>query len=135
MDDDAAQNHYQQRRLVWSIQSSYRRLNLLVAICDNRKYRDVIIDTYEAELRSKGTRCDRISLDLCQPSLKRSLQEHLEQQPELSTSSAAVVTVLGADQLLGLQLNEDKSALERLLFSLQWTRNRFGSFNCRWCYG
>jgi hypothetical protein len=76
VDDDAAQNHYQRCRLVWSIQSGYGRLNLLVAICDNCKYRDVIIETYEAELRIKGTRCDRICLDMFQPSLKRSLQEH-----------------------------------------------------------
>ncbi|PZV08807.1 MAG: hypothetical protein DCF32_03965 [Leptolyngbya sp.] len=128
MDDDAAQNHYQLRRLVWSIQSSYGRLNLLMAICDNWRYRDEIVDSYEAELREKGTRCDRICLDLSQPSLKRSLQEHLEQQPELSTSLAAVVTVLGADELLGLRLNEDKSALERFLFSLQWTRESLREF-------
>lgn len=55
VEDVAAQNHHQLRRLVWSIQSSYGRLNLLVAICDNWKYRDEIIDTYEAELRQKGT--------------------------------------------------------------------------------
>lgn len=63
-----------------------------------------------------------------QPSPKRSLQEHLEQQPELSTSPTAVVTVLGADKLLGLHLNEDKSALEKFLFSLQWTRESLRGF-------
>ena len=101
---------------------------MLVAICDNWKYRDEIIDTYEAELRGKGTRCDRICLDLYQPSLKRSLREHLEQQPELSASPAAVVTVLRADELLGLDLDEDKSALERFFFSLQWTRESLREF-------
>ncbi|MGG6241012.1 tetratricopeptide repeat protein [Nodosilinea sp. AN01ver1] len=128
MDDVAAENKHQLRRLVWSIQSSYGRLNLLVAICDNWKYRDEIIDTYEAELREKGTRCDRIRIDLRQPSLKQSLQEHVEQEPELETSPAAVVTVLGADELLGLRLNQERSALEQFLFSLQWTRESLREF-------
>ncbi|PZV08808.1 MAG: tetratricopeptide repeat-containing protein [Leptolyngbya sp.] len=129
VDDVAAENHHQLRRLVWSIQSSYGRLNLLVAICDNWKYRDEIIDTYEAELREKGTRCDRIRLDLRQPSLKQSLQEHVEQEPELATSAAAVVTILGADELLGLRLNQERSALEQFLFSLQWTRESLRDFH------
>ena len=128
MDDNEAQNHYQLRRLVWSIQSSYGRLNLLMTICDDWKYRDEVIDTYETELRTKGTRCDRIHLNLCQPSLKCSLQEHLEQQPELSANPTAVVTVLGADKLLSLRLNEDKPALEKFLFSLQWTRESLREF-------
>lgn len=128
VDDVAAQNHHQLRRLVWSIQSSYGRLNLLVAICDNWKYRDEIIDTYEAELREKGTRCDRIRIDLRQPSLKQSLQVHVEQEPELTTSAAAMVTILGADELLGLRLNQERSALEQFLFSLQWTRESLRGF-------
>ncbi|TVP67237.1 MAG: tetratricopeptide repeat protein, partial [Leptolyngbya sp. LCM1.Bin17] len=128
VEDVAAENQHQLRRLVWSIQSSYGRLNLLVAICDNWKYRDEIIATYEAELEGKGARCDRLRLDPQQPSLKRSLQEHLEQAPELATHPAAVVTVLGADELLGLRLNQDKSALEQFLFSLQWTRESLRGF-------
>ncbi len=128
MEDVAAENQHQLRRLVWSIQSSYGRLNLLVAICDNWKYRDEIIATYEAELEGKGARCDRLRLDPQQPSLKRSLQEHLEQVPELATYPAAMVTVLGADELLGLRLNQDKSALEQFLFSLQWTRESLRGF-------
>ncbi|MBW4485841.1 MAG: tetratricopeptide repeat protein [Tildeniella torsiva UHER 1998/13D] len=129
VDDVAAENHHQLRRLVWSIQSSYGRLNLLVAICDNWKYRDEIIDTYEAELREKGTRCDRIRIDLRQPSLKQSLQTHVEQEPELATSPAAVVTILGADELLGLRLNQERSALDQFLFSLQWTRESLRGFH------
>ncbi|WP_206069815.1 tetratricopeptide repeat protein [Nodosilinea sp. P-1105] len=128
MEDGAAENQHQLRRLVWSIQSSYGRLNLLVAICDNWKYRDEIIATYETELRGKGARCDRLRLDPQQPSLKRSLQAHLAQQPDLATHPATVVTVLGADELLGLRLNQDKSALEQFLFSLQWTRESLRGF-------
>ncbi|MEA5448860.1 tetratricopeptide repeat protein [Leptolyngbya sp. CCNP1308] len=128
VDDVAAENHHQLRRLVWSIQSSYGRLNLLVAICDNWKYRDEIIDTYEAELREKGTRCDRVRIDLRQPSLKQSLQTCVEQEPELATSPAAMVTILGVDELLGLRLNQERSALEQFLFSLQWTRESLRGF-------
>ncbi|MFQ4137403.1 hypothetical protein PGN35_013890 [Nodosilinea sp. PGN35] len=128
MDDVAAENRHQLRRLVWSIQSSYGRLNLLGAICDNWKYRDEIIDSYETELREKGARCDRVRIDLRQPSLKQSLQAHVEQEPELATSAAAVVTVLGADELLGLRLNQERSVLEQFLFSLH---TRAAAFRAR----
>jgi hypothetical protein len=36
--------------------------------------------------------------------------------------------VLGADELLGLRLNQDKSALEKFFFSLQWTRESLRGF-------
>lgn len=61
----------------------------------------------------------RVRIDLRQPSLKQSLQAHVEQEPELATSAAAVVTILGSDELLGLRLNQERSALEQFLFSLQ----------------
>jgi tetratricopeptide (TPR) repeat protein len=116
------------RKLILSINASFGKLNLLIAICDNRRYRDEVIQTYETELRAKGVRSDRIKINGNQPSLKESLQKLVEQQSKGELDKLYVVTVLGASDLLDLRLREPKSALERFLFSVQWTREALGSF-------
>jgi len=39
-----------------------------------------------------------------------------------------MLTVLGADELLGIRLNEPKSAQEQFFFSVQWTREGLRDF-------
>jgi tetratricopeptide (TPR) repeat protein len=118
------ENQRNLRRLVLSIRSSLGRLNLLIAICDNPRYRDELIQTYEAELREQGITCERIRLDRKTPSLKDSLLE----LPTEAESGPQVVTVLGADELLGIRLSEAKSAQEKFFFSVQWTREGLRAF-------
>ena len=128
-DDNTIQNQRNLRRLVMSVQASYGKLNLLIAICDNWKYRDELIRDYEAELTAKGVCCVHVRIDRSQPSLKQSLQTSIEQVTELKSSHrSALVTILGADELLGVRLNEPKSAQERFFFSLQWTREALREF-------
>ena len=124
--NQAAENQRNLRRLVLSVQASYGRLNLLIAICDNWKYRDELIQTYEAELQAKGTSCYRVRVDRHQPSLRQSLQDLAAQQS--LHDQPTVVTVLGADELLGIRLDEPKSAQEQFFFSLQWTREGLREF-------
>jgi len=115
--------------LLMSVQASYGRLNLLIAICDNWKYRDELINSYEKELAAKGTSCHRVRIDRQQPSLKQCLQDLVSQEPELMTvEKPAIITVLGADELLGIRLNEPKSAQEQFFFSAQWTREGLRDF-------
>jgi tetratricopeptide (TPR) repeat protein len=128
MEDATAQNQHNLRRLVWSIQSSYGRLNLLIAICDNRKYRDELIHTYETELSAKGARCYRVRIDPRQPSLKQHLQDWMEQAQLEADSPPIVMTILGADELLSIRLDQSKSAQEQFFFSLQWTRESLRAF-------
>jgi tetratricopeptide (TPR) repeat protein len=129
VDPEAQQNQRSLRRLVVSVQASYGRLNLLIALCDNWKYRDELIRTYEAELQDKGAKCYRLHIDNCQPSLKQSLSDLVIQEPALQAATTpALVTVLGADELLGLRLSDPKSAQERFFFSLQWTREALREF-------
>ena len=123
------QNQRNLRRLLMSVQASYGELNLLIAICDNWKYRDELIDSYERELAAKGTSCHHVRIDSQQPSLKQCLQDLVSQEPELmSVENPAIVTVLGADELLGIRLNEPKSAQEQFFFSVQWTREGLRDF-------
>jgi tetratricopeptide (TPR) repeat protein len=129
MEKDPSQNQRNLRRLLMSVQASYGRLNLLIAICDNWKYRDELIGSYEKELAAKGTSCHRVRIERQQPSLKQCLQDLLSQEPALmSVDKPAIVTVLGADELLGIRLNEPKSAQEQFFFSAQWTREGLRDF-------
>ena len=126
--DYQKENKRNLRKLILSIQSSFGKLNLLIAICDNRRYRDEVIQTYETELRAKGVRCDRIKVAQLQPSLKQSLETLVKKQSPAELDKLFMVTVLGASDLLDLRLNQEKSPLETFLFSVQWTREALRSF-------
>jgi tetratricopeptide (TPR) repeat protein len=116
-------------RLMVSIASGMGKLNLLLAVCDRATERDGWVQRYEAELAVQGKRCYRVKLDGEQPSLKQSLLDLQATGVELGEGT--VVTVMGAAELLDLRLNnEDRSALERLFFSLQWTRESLRGFEC-----
>ena len=119
------QNHRNLRGLVQSMQASLGKLNLLVAICDSPQYRATLIQSYEIELRGKGVQCLQAKVDRSLPSLKQSL---LDLQAEQEWTQPCVVTVLGADELLGIRLAGEKSGREKLLFSLQWTREGLREF-------
>jgi tetratricopeptide (TPR) repeat protein len=123
-------NYRQLRRLVLSIQASPQQLNLLIAICDNKAYRDELIRTYEQELSSKGIPCYVARLQPETPSLKQTLQGLVTAHPQLEDNSEpALVTVLGADELLGSRLQAAKSAQEQFFFSVQWTRESLRIFH------
>jgi tetratricopeptide (TPR) repeat protein len=114
--------------LVLSIQASLHRLNLLIAICDNPLYRDELIRTYEAELTEKGIACFQVQLDRQQPSLKQTLLDWQAKSPEWHPETPTLVTVRGGDELLGVRLQQSKSAQERFFFSVQWTREGLREF-------
>ncbi len=117
------------RRLVVSLRASYGQTNLLMAVCDRPVYRDEIIREYEAELGAQGVACYRVQLDADRPSLKQSLLDLVEREPPMAEGSPQIVTVMGADTLLDLRFDKlEKSAQEKLLFSLQWTREALRSF-------
>jgi tetratricopeptide (TPR) repeat protein len=117
------ENQRNLRRLMLSIRSSFGKLNLLIAICDNPKYRDELIQGYEAELAAQGVDCARVRLDRKTPSLKDALLGL-----SASGTKPQVVTVFGADELLGIRLSEAKSAQEKFFFSVQWTREGLRAF-------
>ena len=122
------ENRRNLRRLVLSMQASLGKLSLLIGICDNFNYRDTLVQTYETELQAKGVVCYRVRLDHDRPSLKQALLDLWEQTPEVQSDSPKIVTVLGADELLGIPLNEAKSAQEKFFFSVQWTRESLRQF-------
>jgi tetratricopeptide (TPR) repeat protein len=131
--DYQTENRYQLRRLLQSIEASYGELNLLICICDNPYYRDEIIREYEAELTTKGVKCDRVQIDRDHPSLKQSLLDwHPHENPDLPE----IVTVLGIDGLLNISREQDvesattvnRSEQAQFFFSTQWTREALREF-------
>ncbi|HBE19649.1 MAG TPA: hypothetical protein DEG17_22595 [Cyanobacteria bacterium UBA11149] len=80
--DTEKENKRNLRKLILSIQASFGKLNILVAISDNPFYRDEVIKTYELELQGRGVNCYRVKVDRIMPSLKDSLQNLLAEQSE-----------------------------------------------------
>ncbi len=117
------QNQRNLIRLRLAISSSFGQLNLLIAVCDNLNYRNELIQAYETKLIEQGVVCHQVKLDKAQPSLKDALMK-----VETAEESKTVVTVLGADELLGVRLDDSKSELERFFFSVQWTREGLREF-------
>jgi tetratricopeptide (TPR) repeat protein len=126
-EDLAIDNHRSLRRLVLSLQASLGKLNLLIAICDNRSYREQIVQQYETELKTKGISCYRVTLNAEQVSLRQALENLVNQESGLVTQESVLVTVF-ADELLGISLQQPKSVREQFLFSLQWTREALQEF-------
>jgi tetratricopeptide (TPR) repeat protein len=124
----AAANQHNLRRLVLSVRASLHKLNLLIAICDNPLYRDELIRTYEAELTANGITCYQVQLDRQQPSLKQSLLDWQAHTSDWQSDIPKLVTVRGGDELLGVRLQQAKSAQEKFFFSVQWTRESLREF-------
>ncbi|WP_017714122.1 tetratricopeptide repeat protein [Prochlorothrix hollandica] len=123
----AATNDYNLWRLMVAMRASYGKLNLLVATCDQGFYRDRLIQSYEAELGAGGTQCHQVRLDRDSLSLRQTLEGWQAQHPQ-GLNPPAVVTVLGADGLLGVRLGDAPSDQERFAFSAQWTREALRGF-------
>ena len=128
--DIAVANQRVLRRLAIAIKAGNGKLNLLVAVADRAVERDAWIGEYEAILSEKGMRRSyRVKLDSRRPSLKQSLLDF--QADGVALKKGEFVSVLGAAELLDLRLEKgERSSLEKLLFSLQWTREALRAFNC-----
>ncbi|MEO0535520.1 MAG: tetratricopeptide repeat protein, partial [Cyanobacteria bacterium P01_A01_bin.123] len=109
--------------LITAIEAGGQRLSLLIAVCDDSRLREAIIQRYEAEL-SPEWQCRQVALAHDKPSLKTAIANAV---PNDSTRPA-LVTVLGAEQLHFLKFDQDKSEQEEFLGYLQWTREALREF-------
>ncbi|MEM9906092.1 MAG: tetratricopeptide repeat protein [Cyanobacteria bacterium P01_D01_bin.44] len=122
-------NQRELRKLILSIKASTGQLSLLLAICDDRNLQAELIDAYETALQQRGITPYQTRLDWKQPSLRATLTHLIDSQPALQDEAPAVITVLGATDLIGVRLTEEKSEQERFFFSLQWTRESLRAFH------
>ena len=125
--DNENRNNYDD--LLVSIEANYDQLNLLIAVCDNPKFRDEIIEQYEQELDPEITR-HRIRLSPEKPSLSLLINELIQENSELKNAKNAVITVTGTEQFRFLFKRESKqqSPQEELLGYFQWTREALRNF-------
>ena len=123
-----ALNQREYRKLLLALKTRAQRLELLLAICDDRNLQAKLIADYETELKAAGVTPFQARLDLKQPSLRATLEQLVAQEPALQRGEPAVVTVLNANELLGTRLTEEPSEQERFFFSLQWTREALRQF-------
>lgn len=121
-------NQRELRKLLLSIRASSQRLDLLLAICDDRNLQEQLIQTYEQELHQQGITPYETRLNIKQPSLRSTLEDLVERYPALQAGEKSVVTVLGATELLGVRLTEATSEQDRFFHSLQWTREALREF-------
>ncbi len=115
-------------RLMAVIEASQGMLALLIVCCDQRAFREEVIQRYETEL-SPEISCYRVSLDPDEPSLRAALAALVEENPSLE-QARMMVTVTGISELMDIRLKEpeEKSPLERFFGYLQWTREGLRAF-------
>jgi tetratricopeptide (TPR) repeat protein len=114
--------------LVTVIEASQGTLALLIAVCDDSKLRDSIIQRYEEDL-SPLFKAYRLQLAKEEPSLRASLGSWTEQQGQSDLST--VLTVTGAEDLLWFKIKEDSASrteVEKFFGYLQWGREGLREF-------
>jgi tetratricopeptide (TPR) repeat protein len=114
--------------LIVSIEAGQGDLNLLLAVCDDKNYRDRLIEDYEKELKKMGIRPYRLSINAQDPSLYDALSRLCRSEDYLKQKGQVVLTVMGATNLLPLNLGEARSQLEIFADYLQYTREGLRDF-------
>ncbi|MGI0485117.1 hypothetical protein ACN4EK_06745, partial [Pantanalinema rosaneae CENA516] len=127
--DREADNRYHYNRLMVALEASQGKLDLLIAVCNDRNLQAEMIQQYEQELREQGVQPFRVFVQWQDPSLRLALERLVEQEPTLQVGNAAVVTVQGIDSLISVRLGEAQSQQERFFGYLQWTREAFRQFS------
>jgi tetratricopeptide (TPR) repeat protein len=116
--------------LVTVIEASKGTLALLIAVCDDLKLRDSIIEQYERDLKPTFQNY-QLQLAKDEPSLRSVLGKWAEQKYQSTTS--AMVTVTGAENLLWFKLRKDdldRTEIEKFFGYLQWGREGLREFPC-----
>jgi len=117
-------------RLMTVIETSQGRLGILIAVVDERRLREQIIQSYEQEARQSQIEPYRIELGRG-GSLRSKLAELREAHPHLQEGGEAVITVTGAELLLRFNLraeDDQKTPIEEFFGYLQWTREGMREF-------
>jgi len=114
--------------LIVSVEAGQGDLNLLLAVCDDKNYRDRLTQDYEKEFKKMGIRPYRLSINPQDPSLYDALSRLYRSEDYLKQKGQAVLTVMGATDLLSLNLGEARSQLEIFTDYLQYTREGLRDF-------
>jgi tetratricopeptide (TPR) repeat protein len=121
-------NELAYEKLVTVVEASKETLALLIAVCDDSKLRDRIIQRYEQDLKPEFETY-QLQLAKTEPSLRAALGAWAEQQSKPVTS--AMFTVTGAESLLWFNLKDEdgsRTEIEKFFGYLQWGREGLREF-------
>jgi tetratricopeptide (TPR) repeat protein len=121
-------NELAYEKLVTVVEASKGTLALLIAVCDDSKLRDRIIQRYEQDLKPEFETY-QLQLAKTEPSLRAALGAWAEQQSEPVPST--MFTVTGAESLLWFNLKDDdgsRTEVEKFFGYLQWGREGLREF-------
>jgi tetratricopeptide (TPR) repeat protein len=127
--DQETETQRQYDRLIVALEASQGKLDLLIAVCEDRNLQAQIIDQYEQALRQQQIPCWRVFIRYQQPSLRLALETLIAQKPQLQQGESGMVTVLGIDSLIPVRLGAAQSQREQFMGYLQWTREAFRQFS------
>jgi tetratricopeptide (TPR) repeat protein len=123
-----AQNEISFLDLLVAIETSDKRLSLLLAVCDRDDLRDSITERYECELAVENISAYRVTIDHQDPSLYAAINKLIDTEPYLQSVNPAVITVEGIVSLSDFAPEGARSPFDTFLGYLQWTREGMRKF-------
>ena len=123
-----AQNEISFLDLLVAIETSDKRLSLLLAVCDRDDLRSSITKRYEHELAAENISAYRVTIDHQDPSLYAAINKLIDTEPHLQLVNPAVITVEGIVSLSDFAPEGARSPLNTFFGYLQWTREGMRKF-------
>ena len=120
--------------LLVSIEANQQKFNLLIAICDDPKLRDRLIEQYKLDLE-KDIYFVNFELKNEQLNLKSAIENLIQNNLELKSSTKGVISVIIPEKLFLEAKYQESSNLDMFLGYLQWTRENFRVFPILLFYG
>ncbi|MDJ0601822.1 MAG: tetratricopeptide repeat protein [Crocosphaera sp.] len=121
------ENNLNYQKLLSVIEASENTLSLLIAVCDDRRLRDKIIEAYEKEL-SPNIASYHSRLDQNEPSLRAAIYKIVHSEDFHKNQKNILLTITGAEDLLFIRNNGEKSQQDKFFGYLQWTREGLREF-------
>ena len=113
--------------LLVSIEANQQKFNLLIAICDDPKLRDRLIEQYNLDLE-KDIYFASFELRKDQLNLKSAIETFIQNDLKLKSSTKGVISVIIPEKLFLEDKYQESSNLDIFLGYLQWTRENFRVF-------
>jgi tetratricopeptide (TPR) repeat protein len=123
-----AQNEISFLDLLVAIETSDKRLSLLLAVCDRDDLRASITERYERELTAENISAYRVTIDHQDPSLYAAINKLIDTESYLQSVNPAVITVEGIVSLSDFAPDGARSPFDTFLGYLQWTREGMRKF-------
>ncbi len=123
-----AQNEISFLDLLVAIETSDKRLSLLLAVFDRDDLRASITERYERELAGENISAYRVTIDHQDPSLYAAINKLIDTESYLQSVNPAVITVEGIVSLSDFAPEGARSPFDTFLGYLQWTREGMRKF-------